>query len=119
MNESERVLELLGRVEENQRKGLEAQQQHLQIAQAHLERSRTTLQESMELQRAAVSRQAQIIKFVIPRIAVPLILLAYLLSKWRVLQSVWRPTTERVALTLRQLLNPGVCREWEAGFSPA
>jgi hypothetical protein len=84
MNENERIIELLRRIEENQRKALEAQQQHLQIAQAHLDRSRTTLQESMDLQRAAVSRQAQILRFVIPLIGVLLLLLVYVLFKWRV-----------------------------------
>jgi hypothetical protein len=76
---------LLGRIEENQRNALEAQQQHLQIAQAQLDRSNKTIQESIELQRTAVARQGQITKIVLPLVAVLLALLAYLLIKYRVL----------------------------------
>ena len=83
MSDNDRILDVLTRIEENQRKALEAQQQHLQIAQAQLDRSNKTIQESVELQRAAVARQVQIIRFVIPLTAVLLILLGYLLIKWR------------------------------------
>lgn len=85
MNDSDRIIELLELIEENQRRGLEAQQQHLQIARDQLERSNKTVQESVELQRAAVSRQAQIIRFVIPLIVILLLLLTYLLVRWRIL----------------------------------
>ena len=85
MNENERIIELLTRVDENQRKALEAQQQHLQIAQAQLDRSNKTIQESIELQRTAVSRQTQVTRFVIPLIVGLLALLAYLLVKGRII----------------------------------
>jgi len=85
VSENERIIELLTRIEDNQRISLEAQQRHLQIAQAQLERSNTTIQESIELQRKAVSRQAQITRFVVPLILVLLVLLGYLLLKWRIL----------------------------------
>ena len=83
MTEHERTIELLARIEENQRRALEMQQQHLQIAQAQLDRSNKTIQESIELQRMAVSRQAQITRFVVPLILGLLALLGYLLVKWR------------------------------------
>lgn len=85
MSDNDQVIELLVRMEENQRKALEAQQEHLQIAQAQLERSNKTIQESIELQRVAVARQASITKFVVPLICILLVLLGYLLIKWRVL----------------------------------
>jgi formate dehydrogenase maturation protein FdhE len=85
MSNDDRILELLGRIEENQRKALEAQQQHLHIAQAQLDRSNKTIQESIELQRTAVARQGQVTKIVLPLIAVLLALLGYLLIKYRVL----------------------------------
>ena len=85
MSEDNRIVDLLARIEENQRKALEAQQQHLQVAQAQLERSNTTIRESIELQRLAVSRQGQVTRFVVPLICVLLFLLGYLLIKWRVL----------------------------------
>jgi len=84
MGGDDRILDLLGRIEENQRKALEAQQQHLQIAQAQLERSNKTIQESIELQRTAVARQVQITRIVLPLIAVLVVLLVYLLVRYRV-----------------------------------
>jgi hypothetical protein len=85
MSDSERVIDLLTRIEENQRKGLEAQQQHVQIAQAMLDRSNTTIQESIELQRIAVARQAKIGRIVLPLIGLLVALLVYLIIKWRIL----------------------------------
>jgi hypothetical protein len=85
MSDNDRILEVLTRIEDNQRKALEAQQQHLQIAQAQLDRSNKTIQESVELQRASVARQVQIIRFVIPLTGILLLLLVYLLVKWRVI----------------------------------
>jgi hypothetical protein len=84
MSDSDPIIELLARIEENQRRALEAQERQLQLAQAQLDRSNKTIQESIELQRTAVARQAQITRFVVPLIGVLLALLAYLLIKYRV-----------------------------------
>ena len=84
MSDHDRIIELLTSIEENQRKGLETQQHHLQIAQALLDRSNTTIEESIELQRTAVARQAQISRLVLPLIAVLFVLLVYLLVKYRI-----------------------------------
>jgi len=54
-------------------------------AQAQLERSRQSISESIELQRVAVARQAQVRNIALPLILVLLVLLGYLLIKWRVL----------------------------------
>ena len=83
MSDHDPILQALARIEDNQRRALEAQQQHLQIAQAQLERSNKTVQESIELQRVAVSRQGQVMKVVIPLIAVLLGLLGYLMIRYR------------------------------------
>ena len=85
MNDKDQVVELLARIEENQRKALDVQQRHLEIAQAQHDRANQSIQESIALQRAAVSRAAQITKVVLPLIAVLLALLGYVLIKWRVL----------------------------------
>ncbi|MEZ5501042.1 MAG: hypothetical protein R3E77_16620 [Steroidobacteraceae bacterium] len=85
MSDIEKILELLGRIEENQRRAINTQQEHLQIAQAQLDRSNKTVQESIDLQRAAVARQTQVTRIVVPAIVILLILLGYLLLKWRVL----------------------------------
>ena len=85
MNGDDRIVEILERIEENQRKALETQQRQLEIAQAQLDRSNKTIQESIELQRVAVARQAKITRFVIPLIGILIILLVYLLFKWRII----------------------------------
>jgi hypothetical protein len=85
MNENEQVISLLARIEENQRKALEAQEKHLALAQAQLDRSNQTIRESIELQRTAVARQKQALWFVLPLVGVLLLLLVYLLSKYRIL----------------------------------
>ena len=85
MNENEQVISLLTRMEENQRKALEAQEKHLAVAQAQLDRSNKTIQESIELQRIAVARQKQALWVVLPLVGVLLLLLVYLLMRYRVL----------------------------------
>lgn len=64
---------------------MQAQEKHLELAQAQLERSNQTINESMELQRLAVARQAQIRNVAFPAIFILMLLLGYLLVKWRVL----------------------------------
>ena len=61
--------------------------QHLALAQAQLERSSRNIDESVELQRVAVARQAQVRNVALPLIVALLALLGYLLVKWRVLQA--------------------------------
>jgi len=85
MNENEPVISLLTRIEENQRKALEAQEKHLALAQAQLDRSDQTIQESIELQRTAVARQKQALWVVLPLVGVLVLLLVYLLVRYRVL----------------------------------
>jgi beta-lactamase regulating signal transducer with metallopeptidase domain len=85
MNENEQVTSLLRRIEENQRKALEAQEKHLALAQAQLDRSNQTIQESIELQRTAVARQKQALWVVLPLVGVLVLLLVYLLVRYRVL----------------------------------
>jgi hypothetical protein len=85
MSDHDQILELLRRIEQNQAKALQAQEQHLALAQAQLERSSKTIGESIELQRVTVARQAQIRNIALPLIAVLLLLLGYLLFKWRML----------------------------------
>jgi endonuclease/exonuclease/phosphatase (EEP) superfamily protein YafD len=77
MNENEQMTSLLRRIEENQRKALEAQEKHLALAQAQLDRSNQTIQESIELQRTAVARQKQALWVVLPLVGVLVLLLVY------------------------------------------
>jgi hypothetical protein len=82
---NDEIIELLKRIEQNQERTLQAQEKHLALAQAQLERSSQTVRESIELQRVAVARQAQVRNIALPLILVLLLLLGYLLIKWRVL----------------------------------
>ena len=50
------IVELLRRIESNQRDALAAQREHLAVARAQFERSERTINESVELQRVAVAR---------------------------------------------------------------
>ena len=84
MERHEEIIELLKRIEQNQEKALQAHEKQLALAQAQLERSNKSINESIELQRVAVARQTQIRNVALPLILVLLILLVYLLVKWRV-----------------------------------
>jgi len=84
MNENDQIIALLTRIEENQRKALETQEKHLALAQAQLDRSNRTIQESIELQRSSAARQTAI-RIILPLVGVLLVLLGYLLFKYRIL----------------------------------
>jgi hypothetical protein len=82
MTDTDRIQPILEQIEKNQRAALELQQTHLDVAQAQLERSNRSIQESLDLQRKAVARQAQLSKILLPIVAVLLILLVYLMVRW-------------------------------------
>ena len=83
MEKHDEIIDLLKRIEQNQEKALQAQEKHLALAQAQLERSGKNITESIELQRVAVARAAQLRNIALPLILVLLALLVYLLIKWR------------------------------------
>ena len=85
MERHDEIIEALKRIEQNQEKALQAQERLLALAEAQLERSRQSIGESIELQRVSVARQAQVRNIALPLILVLLVLLGYLLIKWRVL----------------------------------
>ena len=85
MSDSAQIISLLARIEENQRKSLESQEKQLALTQAQLDRSNRTIAESIELQRSSVARQTQAIRIILPLVVVLLVLLGYLLFKYRVL----------------------------------
>ena len=84
MEQHDQIIELLKRIEQNQQQALQTQEKHLALAQAQLDRSNTTIQESIELQRVSVARQAQVRNIVLPLIVFLLLLLGFLMIKWRV-----------------------------------
>ena len=79
------IVELLRRIESNQREALAAQQQHLELSRAQFERSERTINESVELQRVAVARQSQIRNVALPVVGLLVVLLLWLMIRWRVL----------------------------------
>lgn len=85
MERHEEIVELLRRIEANQRRALEAQEQQLAFAKSQLERSERVASESVALQKVAVDRQRRVGYFALPMIVVLLALLAWLLVRWRVL----------------------------------
>ena len=85
MEEHDQIIALLKRIEENQLKALQIQESQLAFAKDQLEMSTGRIKESMDLQRLAMGRQAQVLKLVLPVLAVLVILFGYVLIKWRVL----------------------------------
>lgn len=79
------MIELLRRIEANQREALAAQQEHLALARAQFERSERTINESVQLQRVAVERQSQIRNVTLPVVGLLVVLLVWLLFRWRML----------------------------------
>ena len=79
------IVELLRRIESNQRDALAAQREHLAVARAQFERSERTINESVELQRVAVARQSQIRNVALPLVGLLVALLVWLLFRWRIL----------------------------------
>jgi hypothetical protein len=89
---SQEIVELLRRIESNQREALAAQreamaaqQEHLALARAQFERSERTINESVELQRVAVARQSQIRNVSLPLIGVLVVLFVWVLVRSRIL----------------------------------
>jgi len=85
------ITALLGRIERNQEKALEAQEKamrtqekQLALTQAELDRSKQRIDQSIELQRVAVARQAQVRNIALPLIVVLLLLIGYLMVKYRI-----------------------------------
>jgi len=85
MERHDEILEALKRIEANQRKALETQEQHLALARSQLERSDQRVSESVALQKLAVARQATVTRIALPLIAVLVVLIVYLLFRWRIL----------------------------------
>lgn len=79
------VIELLRRLEANQQRALEAQQEQLALVKQQMERSERTIAESVDLQKLAVARQVQLRNIALPLIGVLMVLLVWLLVRWRIL----------------------------------
>lgn len=78
------VVEFLRRIEANQQQALAAQQEQLALVRSQMERSERAIAESVGLQRLAVARQSQIRNVALPVVLLLVVLLVYLMVRWRV-----------------------------------
>ena len=79
------IVDLLRRIEANQRQGLDAQREQIAFARVQVERTERMASESLAVQKAAVERAKRAGAIALPLVVVLLALLAYLLIRYRVL----------------------------------
>jgi t-SNARE complex subunit (syntaxin) len=85
MSHDHDLLELLQRIEANQRKAFEAQTEHLKLARAQFAKSEAMLEESLKVQRTAVARQQRLSLLVLPVILFLIVLVVWIAVKWRII----------------------------------
>ena len=78
----ERIVNLLAEIRDNQREMLERQCTQLEIAQRHLEQGKAQIEESLTLQREALSRTRTIARLAIPGILACIAAIAYLVLRY-------------------------------------
>lgn len=76
------VLSLLREIRDQQREGLRIQKEHAGLAREQLDRSRRAVEESITLQREALSRQRSITRIAVPAILLCIALIAWLIVRW-------------------------------------
>ena len=81
MSDCEEVLAILKRIEQNQLKALQIQSEQLAQSKAQIEETEARVQESIELQKTAVSRQAKALNVVVPILLLAMLYVAYLLFR--------------------------------------
>ena len=82
MSEREELVALVKEIRDNQRLALARQEEHLDLARQQLERSRTQVDQSIELQKAAIARVKQISRIALPVIVLCMALIAYLIVRY-------------------------------------
>jgi hypothetical protein len=79
MSEQEEALALLRQIERNQQRGLELQAEQLTLVRDQMARTEARVQESIALQKVAVSKQAKALNVLMPIIVVALVYVGYLM----------------------------------------
>lgn len=79
MQGNEQAADILRRMEQNQLKALEMQAEQLSLLKIQMARTEEKVQESIALQKVAVSRQARALTYVLPIILAMLVYVGYLL----------------------------------------
>jgi t-SNARE complex subunit (syntaxin) len=82
VSEREDIVALIKEIRDNQRLALARQEEHVELARQQLERSRTQVEQSIELQKAAVARVKQISRIALPGIVLCLALIVYLIVRY-------------------------------------
>jgi hypothetical protein len=82
VGEREEIVALIKEIRDNQRLALARQEEHLELARQQLERSRSQVQQSIELQKAAIARVKQISRIAVPGIALCVALIVYLIVRY-------------------------------------
>ncbi len=81
MTEQEEALALLRQIERNQQRGLELQAEQLTLVRDQMVRTEARVQESIALQKVAVSKQAKALNVLMPIIVVALVYVGYLMFR--------------------------------------
>lgn len=81
MTEQEEALALLRQIERNQQRGLELQAEQLTLVRDQMARTEARVQESIALQKVAVSKQAKALNVLMPIIVVALVYVGYLMFR--------------------------------------
>jgi hypothetical protein len=82
VSEREEIVALIKEIRDNQRLALARQEEHLEVARQQLERSRSQVEESIQLQRAAVARVKNISRIALPALVLCLGLIVYLIVRY-------------------------------------
>lgn len=81
MTEYEEALNLLRQIERNQQRGLELQAEQVAMVRDQMARTEARVQESIALQKVAVSKQAKALNVLMPIIVVALVYVGYIMFK--------------------------------------
>lgn len=81
MTEYEEALNLLRQIERNQQRGLELQAEQVAMVRDQMARTEARVQESIALQKVAVSKQAKALNVLMPIIVVALVYVGYIMFR--------------------------------------
>ena len=85
MSREDEIVQLLTEIRDGQREALGRQREQFELARGEADRARRVAEESVGLQRRAVDRVRSVSRIVLPLIAALLVLLVWLLVKYRIL----------------------------------
>ena len=80
-NQSE-IIALLTEIRDTQRKALANQEQHIELVREQLQRSKASIEESIGLQRLAISKQKAVTRIALPGVILCIVLIAYLVVRY-------------------------------------